>query len=205
VSLAETVRWPVIPNGRTSVVVVLDRAIRARVTGISWRRGCPVALDDLRIVMVTYRGFDGDDHVGPLIVHRSVASNVASVFDELYEAKFPIRTIALVDDFGADDDRSTLADNTSGFNCRRVAGAKHWSQHAYGKAVDINPLENPYVYADGHVLDAAARPFLDRKDARPGMITADGPVVAAFARVGWDWGGSWRTTKDYQHFSSSGR
>lgn len=204
-SSADAVRWPVLPKGRTSVVVILDRDVRARITGVSWKPGCPVGLDDLRLLMVTYRGFDGGARVGPLIVHRGVAKAVSSVFDELYRARFPIANIALVDDFEADDDRSTFADNTSAFNCRRVAGAKHWSQHAYGKAIDINPRENPYVHADGHVLDLAARPFVDRVDARPGMITPDGPVVRAFARVGWLWGGTWRTTKDYQHFSSNGR
>ena len=191
-------------TGRESVVTKLDAATRARISGVSWHPGCPVGLDDLRLVTVTFVGFDSADHVGELIVHRSVAANVALTFDELYRAKFAFARIRLVDDFGADDDRSTLANNTSAFNCRAAEGSTRWSAHAYGEAIDINPLQNPYVYADGHVLDPAAKTFVDRSKVRTGMITTDGPVVKAFARIGWGWGGRWRTTKDYQHVSARG-
>lgn len=203
---AEEPLFPALPAGSTSVVAPLSPALRARITGTSWRPGCPVGLDDLRVVMVTYTDFDGASRVGPLIVRRRVASAVASAFDDLARQGFPIRQIRLVDDYGADDDRSTMADNTSAFNCRRAEGSTHWSEHAFGQAIDINPLENPYVYADGHVLDPAARPFLDRSKLRLGMIGPNGIVVGAFRKIGWGWGGAWRgRVKDYQHVSVSGR
>lgn len=187
-----------------ATVAPLDAATRALMTGVSWRPGCPVGLDDLRLVTVVYLGFDGQTRRGPLVVHRTVATKVASAFDEIYRAGFPIERVQLVDDFDADDDTAVLANNTSGFNCRRAEGSTHWSEHAFGKAIDINPLQNPYVYADGHVLDPAAKPFVDRRVVRPGMITARGPVVVAFRRIGWGWGGTWSRTKDYQHVSASG-
>jgi hypothetical protein len=198
---------PHVPVGRTSAVFQLDPSVREYLTSRSWRPGCPVDLDDLRLVMVTYleMGNRGRRRVGPLVVHRRVAAKVAAVFDRLLAADFEVARIELVDDYEANDDRSTLANNTSAFNCRRATGSTAWSQHAYGLAIDVNPLQNPYLYRDGHVLDPTAQPFLDRRDIRPGMIVAGGVVVKSFARIGWGWGGSWRATKDYQHFSTNGR
>jgi poly-gamma-glutamate synthesis protein (capsule biosynthesis protein) len=110
----------------------------------------------------------------------------------------------LVDDYGGSDDASMDADNTSAFNCRNVAGTSRWSEHAYGRAIDINPVENPYV-AGSHVSPAAGRAFLDRSQRRPGVVRAGDAVVRAFARVGWGWGGDFSSAQDYQHFSASGR
>jgi poly-gamma-glutamate synthesis protein (capsule biosynthesis protein) len=109
----------------------------------------------------------------------------------------------LVDDFGADDDASVTADNTSAFNCRPVTGGTRWSQHSYGRAIDVNPFENPYV-TDGSVLVPGSATYVDRSNVRPGMILAGDAVVDAFTSRGWTWGGSWTSPIDYQHFSTSG-
>jgi len=109
-----------------------------------------------------------------------------------------------VDAFGGDDDRSMAANNTSAFNCRTIAGSSRWSEHAFGRAIDINPVQNPYVRG-ASVDPPAGATFLDRASGAPGLITADGPVVAAFAKIGWRWGGAWSAGQDYQHFSASGR
>jgi hypothetical protein len=172
--------------------------------GSSWHAGCPTPLRDLRIVRVTYRGFDARPHHGRLAVHRRWADEILVVFRRLYRAGFPIRRVRLVDRFGADDRESMRHDNTSSFNCRYVAGTTTWSQHAYGRAVDINPVENPYV--DGtHVSPRRGRRYLDRTDVRRGMIVRGDVVVRAFRRIGWGWGGRWTPAKDYQHFSANGR
>ena len=173
-------------------------------TGVSWRSGCPVPLGDLRVVTASYRGFDGAVHAGTLIVHRDVVAEVVIVLRKLFAARFPIRRLEPVDAFGGSDYASIEADNTSAFNCRPVAGTSRWSEHAYGRALDLNPLENPYV-SGGTTSHAASRRYLDRSRQLKGMVHAGDPVVRAFASVGWGWGGSWSGTKDYQHFSASGR
>ena len=182
----------------------ISPALAARVTGVSWRAGCPVPLRDLRVVTASFRGFDGDVHTGTLIVNRDVAAQVVVVLGKLFVAHFPIRRLEPVDAFGGSDYASIDADNTSAFNCRPVAGTSRWSEHAYGRAIDLNPLENPYV-SGGATSHAASRRYLDRSRQLKGMVHAGDPVVQAFASVGWGWGGSWAGTKDYQHFSASGR
>ena len=142
-------------------------------------------------------------HAGTLIVHADVAIIVVNVFRTLYEAKFPIERMEPVTTYDSDDDKSTKANNTSGFNCREITEGGGWSQHAYGHAIDINPVQNPYVYADGHVLDPAAEPYLDRTSTDPGVIHDGDVVVRSFAAIDWGWGGNYDTRKDYQHFSTS--
>ncbi|MGE0309828.1 MAG: M15 family metallopeptidase [Acidimicrobiia bacterium] len=173
--------------------------------GVTWREGCPVPLDDLRAVEVTYVGFDGNDHRGTLVVNASATDEIITVFGRLYEAGFPIRKMIPIEAYGGDDDASTKDDNTSAFNCRTVSGSSTISQHAYGLAIDINPLENPYVRRDGTVLDPVAEQFLDRSLGAPGMIVRGDVVVKAFSSAGWGWGGNFSSTKDYQHFSANGR
>jgi hypothetical protein len=138
--------------------------------------------------------------IGPQLRERMTG---ASWHRELYRLRFPIRRMRLVDAYGADDHRSMDADNTSAFNCRFVAGTSRWSEHAYGHAIDVNPIENPYVTSDGYVSPPAGAPYKDRARQAEGMIHRQGPVVAAFRKNGWKWAGvSW--PKDYQHFSVSG-
>ena len=161
-------------------------------------------LRDLRALSVSYQGFDGRAHTGTLIVHRSVAVQVVGVMRRLYAARFPIRRMVPVDAYGGDDFRSIEADNTSAFNCRAVAGTSRWSEHAFGRAIDLNPLENPYV-SGGTTSHAASRRYLDRSLRLPGMLHAGDAAVRAFAAAGWGWGGTWSGARDYQHFSASGR
>jgi hypothetical protein len=177
---------------------------RHRLNGSSWHPGCPVGLDDLRYVRLSYYGFDGRRHTGRLVVNRDAVAAVRTAFADLYAHRFPIRRMHLVDDYGASDYRSIEADNTSAFNCRRATGATRWSQHAYGRAVDVNTIENPYVYTDGTTTHAASRPYLDRSDHRKGMAYAGGVLVRAFTKSGWGWGGTWPGPTDYQHFSANG-
>jgi len=173
-------------------------------TDVSWHPGCPVALRDLRVVSASYRGFDGRAHTGRLIVNRAVVADVVTVLHKLFDARFPIRRMEPVDAYGGSDYRSIEADNTSAFNCRPVAGTASWSEHAYGEAIDLDPVENPSV-SGGTTSHAASRRYLDRSLRLPGMIHAGDVVVRAFASVGWGWGGSWSGDKDYQHFSVNGR
>ena len=142
-------------------------------------------------------------HTGQLVVAERAAPAIVGALRGLFAARFPIRRMELVERYGADDRRSMAADNTSAFNCRRVEGSTSWSAHAYGLAIDINPLENPYI-RHGQVLPPAGRAFLDRSRWRPGMIHAGDAVVRAFAAVGWPWGGAWHEPRDYQHFSATG-
>ncbi len=172
--------------------------------GSSYRAGCPVGPADLRLVSLTYLGFDGRPHQGQLVVARAHAAGVVRVFRALYEARFPVQGMRTVEQYGGDDDRSMAAGNTSAFNCRVVAGGTGWSEHAYGTALDLNPVQNPYVRGTT-VEPEAGRAYLDRGRVRTGMVVPGDAVVRAFASVGWEWGGDFRTLKDYQHFSASGR
>ncbi len=173
--------------------------------GRSWHPGCPVGPAALRRVYVSYVGFDGRRHRGALVVNSAVTSDVVVVFRRLYDTRFPIRRIQPVSVYGGSDDRSMAADNTSAFNCRYAvaAGPKRWSVHAYGEAVDVNTVENPYVEG-GHVLPPAGSAYTDRADVRRGMAVPGGVLVRAFSSVGWLWGGRWSTTPDWQHFSKTG-
>ena len=187
-----------------SRVQAIPPSVAETMTGVSWRPGCPVALRDLRLVTVTHRRFGGGTATGRLVVHEDVAPAVVRVFRALYAAGFPIRRMQLIDRYGGNDFRSIEADNTSAFNCRRVDGSSSWSEHAYGRAIDVNPIENPYV-SGGRTSHPASVPFLDRTPCRRGMACPGSTLVRAFASAGWSWGGDWRSVKDYQHFSASGR
>jgi hypothetical protein len=169
----------------------------------SYRPGCPVSPSQLRLLRVSHWDFRGRVHVGELVVQAREAQNVVSVFRRLYAARFPIRRLRLVDVYGADDDRSMAADNTSGFNCRRAEGSSSWSAHAYGLAIDVNPVENPFIL-NGRVSPPASRRYLDRSRVRRGMAIRGNVLVRAFASIGWSWGGRWTNPLDYQHFSATG-
>jgi poly-gamma-glutamate synthesis protein (capsule biosynthesis protein) len=184
-------------------VFAIDRSTRSRMRW-SWRPGCPVGLGELRLLRVDHWGFDRRVHRGELVVHRDQARLVLGVMERLFRLRYPIRRMRLVDDYRADDDRSMAANNTSAFNCRPVSGTSRWSEHAYGRAIDVNPVQNPYV-AGSHVSPPAGRAYADRARRAPGMIHGGDAVVRAFAAAGWGWGGAWRSASDYQHFSASGR
>ena len=160
---------------------------------------------DLRRVRVDYWGYDGEVHRGDLIIRSTEAERVAGAFGQLYASRFQVQRIHPVQRYGSDDDASMAANNTSAFNCRAVTGGSGWSEHASGTAIDINPVQNPYVTRSGTVLPPAGRPYVDRSLKVTGTINRNGVVRAAFAAIGWEWGGDWSTTKDYQHLSLSGR
>ena len=191
-----------VASGYTSEIREVDANLAARMA-TSWRDGCPVPLADLRYVVVSYRGFDGADHTGELVVAASVAGTVTEVFRDLYDSGYPIASMRLVDDFGGSDDASMAANNTSAFNCRPVTGGGGFSEHSYGTAIDLNPVQNPYL-SGSLVLPEQGRDYLSRQPA-PGVIQAGDAVVSAFANRGWTWGGTWSGPIDYQHFSVSGR
>jgi hypothetical protein len=196
-------RLPPPPGGRfRSAIRPIGPAVRARM-GATWKPGCPVALADLRYLTVSFRGFDGRAHTGELVVNRRVAAAVVSVFARLYRARFPIEEMRLVT--GADLEASPTGDgnNTAAFVCRAARGQTRWSAHAYGLAVDLDPFQNPYRRGD-LVLPELASAYLDRDERRPGMIRPGDAATAAFAAVGWTWGGSWRSPRDLMHFSATG-
>jgi hypothetical protein len=170
-----------------------------------WRQGCPVGLGGLRVVRVSHWNMRGQVRTGRLVVHRDVADEAVAMFRDLYAAAFPIRYMVPIERFGGSDFDSIEADNTSAFNCRFVDGTRRWSQHAYGRAIDINPIENPYVTRSGGTSHRRSVPYLKRRLVRPGMLVEGSAAIAAVDRVGWGWGGRWSGVKDYQHVSESGR
>ena len=161
-------------------------------------------LGDLRLLTLTFWGYDGAAHRGELVVHADQAPRVVGAFRTLFDARFPIERMELVDAYGGDDHASTLANNTAAFNCRAVVGNPgSWSEHAFGRAIDVNPRVNPYLL-DPHVRDPEFAPYIDRSVDAPGMIRPGDAAVQAFAAEGWQWGGAW-SPADYQHFSATGR
>ncbi len=183
----------------------LSAAQRKAMTGPVWRKGCPVGLGSLRAVSVTHVGFDGQAKDGVIVVHKAHAKTILRIFERLYEQRFPIRRMRPIERYRGSDNASIEADNTSAFNCRKVTGGTGWSEHAYGRALDLNPIENPYIYADGTTSHKASRPYLDRNEVRPGMAVAGSAAVKAFTARGWRWGGTWESPVDTQHFSTTGR
>lgn len=178
----------------------LSPHMRRAMTGVSWKPGCPVGLDALRLVRMRHWGFDHHAHMGRLIVNADIAHGTVRAFRKLYAARFPIRRMVPVDAYGGSDDASMAADNTSAFNCRPVTGTTdRWSNHSYGRAIDIDTIENPYVKG-ATVLPPAGRDYLDRSDVRRGMIVAGDAVTKAFKAEGFGWGGDYTGLKDYQHF-----
>src|SRR5262249_40946912 len=188
----------------------LPKPVRTELEGRFWHPGCPVALSQLRVLTVTHWGWGGGAQTGQLVVNRSAAAPLARVYQGLYAIGFRIRHMRLADMYGPASGRPADGDVTASFECRQAVpspctggtGTGSWSEHAYGEAVDVNPVENPYVGC-GQTRDRSSRPYLNRSRHRRGMV---GPgVVRAFAAIGWGWGGAWSgTTKDYMHFSATG-
>ncbi len=184
-----------------STVSVVDDVTIARST---WDEGCPVDQEELAYVTVSFIGFDEEPHTGELIVHADHAEEIALIFGGLFEQRFPIEEMRIVEPGDLVPPHLGDTNNTSSFVCRPVTGGSRFSEHAYGLAIDINPFHNPYVKGFT-IIPALAGSFGDRDWQRQGMIAADNPVVEAFRRIGWKWGGTWNSLKDYQHFSHNGR
>jgi hypothetical protein len=179
-------------------------AITAADVPFSWRPGCPLGPDQLRLLHLSYWGFDSQPHVGTMVVNTAVTADVLKVFARLFAQHFPIHQMQPTDAYHGSDPASMDADNTSGFNCRYAvaSGPSRWSVHAYGEAIDVNTVENPYLEG-GTVQPAAGAAFVNRGTYKPGMAAPNGQLVQAFASVGWFWGGRW-AAPDYQHFSKTG-
>jgi hypothetical protein len=188
----------------------LSPSVQAQLRGRSWHRGCPVPLSGLRLLGVTYVDYGGEARSGQLVVGSDVAVPLVRVFRRLYELRFPIRHMRLHDFYAGPSAYPKDRDITASFECRQAVpspcvggtASGHWSNHAYGHAIDLNPVENPYVGC-GMTRDSRSRKYLDRSRHLRGMVTP--AVVAAFRSIGWGWGGSWSgSTKDYMHFSTNG-
>jgi hypothetical protein len=179
--------------------------VTAEELGASWNPDLPCTPpEQLRALNVSHWGYDGQVHLGRIIVEAAHAARIVTVFRDVYAARFPIERMVPIAAYGGDDQASMRANNTSGYNCRTVAGSPDTpSQHGLGRAIDVNPLVNPYVKG-GTVDPPEGAPWADRSRNDPGMIKAGDAVVQAFARQGWGWGGYWSTGQDYQHFSASG-
>lgn len=170
-----------------------------KIKDVSWKTEAAVALEDLSYITVTYWGFDEQEHIGELILHRKVAEEIVDIFKELYEAKFPIEKIKLIDEYNADDNLSMQDNNTSAFCFRNIEGSNTISLHGYGVAIDINPVQNPYVRGE-KVVPLEGKNYLNRSDIRKGMILKGDSCYNAFINRGWTWGGDWKGLCDYQHF-----
>jgi hypothetical protein len=193
---------PPIPRWRAPVFESSIGPVSAADVSASYRSGCPVPPDQLRMVTVSHWGFDGFVHTGRIVVRDVYASAIVSVFNRLYDVRFPIERMEPVDVYGGSDDASMAANNTSAFNCRPVTGGTSFSEHAYGRAIDVNPVQNPYV-SGSTVLPPAGRAYANPNTQATGKIHAGDAVVQAFQSIGWFWGGAWSSPKDYQHFSST--
>jgi hypothetical protein len=183
-----------------SKVRSIPKPIEAEMRHYTWRPECPVALEHLAYVQLSYWGFDDKTHTGALIVNKDLAKEVIVIFKVLYQHKFPIQRMELMDSFKGDDNASMAANNTSAFNCREVTDRSgEYSQHSYGRAIDINPLINPYVKGK-KVVPATAAAYVDRNKPVPGKIIKGDIVYQEFIKYGWDWAGNWFDVQDYQHF-----
>lgn len=193
---------PPASGGFESSVSPVAAEVRERM-GETWQEGCPVGIEALRYVTVSFRGFDGEVHTGELVLHADVADDVVGVFRQLFEASFPIEEMRLVTDADVAAPPTGDGNNTAAFICRVVRGGTRFSAHASGLAVDINPFHNPYT-RDDLVLPELASAYVDRSNARPGMIFDGDVVVRAFEGIGWTWGGRWSDPTDTMHFSATG-
>jgi len=211
IRLASLVLALLAPQPYESSIEPVPAPVRTELkTSSLWHTGCPVSLSQLRLLSVSHWGFDGQVYTGQLVVNRTAARPLAKVFRRLYALRFQLRHMQIDDAYGPKRLRPADGDVSDAFECRQAvpspcssgSGTGHWSQHAFGLAVDLNPIENPYVGC-GHTRKRASLPYLNRSRLRPGMVTP--AVVRAFASIGWGWGGAWSgPTKDYMHFSSSG-
>ncbi len=183
----------------------ISEGLAAQIVGISWNPGCPVGLESLRLLEMDYWKTDGSRQRGKLIIHESVASEVLGIFEQLFQNRFPFESIEPISSprFGGSDNRSMDANNTSAFNCRPKTGrSKGYSVHSYGKAIDINPLWNPYIKKK-RILPLGGKSFVGRLPCRQGMLCSSSLGVKKFKENGWIWGGDWKSLKDYQHFEKN--
>jgi len=149
---------------------------------------------NLTLINVPFFSFDGEVREGQLVVHAEVAAEVEQIFKKLFEIRFPIEQMVPIVAYGWDDDVSMVANNTSAFNYRVIFGTDRLSNHSYGCAIDINPVQNPYIQRGGTIVPPGAR----YDSTQPGTVTVE--IADLFESYGWDWGGDWKDRKDWQHF-----
>lgn len=196
----------VFANFQSDISKITPEVKKRMLKGKSWRKGCPVPLEDLRYLRLTHLDFKGQDKVGELVVHKDVSVEVTGIFRDLYDIDYPIKKMKLVSDYKANDWQSIEADNTSAFNCRSATGSKKWSKHSYGKAIDINPIENPYIARNGRISHKASLVYRKRVHKTStyvdkAVLVKGDKAIQIFKKYGWKWGGDWLRVKDYQHFS----
>jgi peptidoglycan LD-endopeptidase CwlK len=187
-------------NGRNSIIqdeeqgFVIDSNVdfEEAVNGLSIPK---IVLENLRIVDVYYYGFDDKLHKGQLVVHKDVVLNIIEIFELIRESRFPIERVVPISKYGWSDEKSMQNNNTSAFNYRFISGTRVISKHASGLAIDINPRFNPYV-KNGNNLPVNC--IYDTTKA--GTISSGSQLVKEFKKRGWQWGGDWKSLKDYQHF-----
>ena len=177
----------------------LPEHIIEQITGITFHEDTPFDHSFLAYLTVTHANFEGESTIGHLIVAAEISDEVLDIFREIYEYRFPIYSIKLIDYFDASDYLSMAANNSHAFNFRYIAGTTIISRHGFGMAIDINPIQNPYIRGDT-IWPAAGAVYLDRNYVRPGMIIRGDVVYRAFTSRGWTWGGNWNVPRDYHHF-----
>ena len=175
-----------------------------RIYGKSYKTDCTVPLKDLCYLKLLHYDINGDIRIGEMICNRSIANHLIAIFKELYQAKYPIERMVLIDEYDANDEASMRANNSSSFNYRMIAGGGKWSKHALGLAVDINPLYNPYVkilpQGQIYVEPQNAQLYIDRTKDFDYKIDTSDLCYKLFVQYDFEWGGDWETIKDYQHF-----
>ena len=196
---------PAFAQFQAQIYTIAPKLKEKMIEGNSWHEGCPVDVVDLRYLKLTYVDFEGLDQIGELIVHKNIANDIVHVMEALYDMRYPIYKMRLVSDYKGDDWQSIEAGNTSAFNCRKATGSKKWSKHSYGRAIDINPIENPYVSRNGHISHKASIKYKKRRhrvdtSADKAVLLKNDEATLIFKKYGFTWGGEWRTIKDYQHF-----
>lgn len=171
-----------------------------RMKGLSFSKDCTIKRSELRYLLILHRNTEGKTQVGEMVCNKRIASRLLNIFRELYKADYRIGRMVLIDNYGANDERSMAANNTTCFNFRFMTGShKRVSKHGMGMAVDINPLYNPYVKGN-RVQPAEGRKYIKNRAAVPMAIQHGDLCHSLFIKYGFRWGGAWRTLKDYQHF-----
>jgi LAS superfamily LD-carboxypeptidase LdcB len=174
-----------------------------KMQGKSYKENCTVPREELRYLHILHVGFDNNTHEGELIVNKRIAEDVLDIFKELYKAGYQIEKVRLIDEYNAQDELSMRDNNSSAFNFRYISYSTTLSKHAMGLAVDINTLYNPYIkQVDGrlNIEPANAVQYVDRNRQFPHKIDHQDLCYKLFTKYGFEWGGDWEDSKDYQHF-----
>lgn len=182
----------------------IPEEVFARIDGVSYQENENIIPEDLRYLRLLHVGFDGQTHIGELIVNSRISAEILAIFQELYKKAYPIEKMLLVDEYQADDNLSMADNNSSAFNYRVIAGTDRLSKHSLGMAVDINPMYNPYIRTgengDTVIEPEGSEAYIDRTADFAYKIDETDLAYQLFTRYGFTWGGDWKTLKDYQHF-----